>query len=286
MRGRGSMRVDEIGGRFGQKLQRPSRHGMREGKAERVEERPMRAHGEVAVARGIAVERVADDGMPQMGGVDADLVRPPRFDAELDKRERALFLQRLPVRDGAGAARFDDGHAPGVPVFAADQRLKCSVAGIRRPVENGQIRLDDFHVPLEKRPQRSVGAVGFGHDHHAARLLVEAVDDPRPRDAAHAGEAGAVGQQGVDERARRVAGRGVDDHSGRFVHDKEVGILEENVDGNPFGLRHGGDVVCFHAADYTILACARPRRRLFGVADTGGFALKCHTFRLAGETGK
>ena len=59
----------------------------------------------------------------------------------------------------------------------------------------------------ELRGEAAVGAVGLGDDHQPARVLVEAVDDARPRDAADAGQAvAAMGDQRVDQRAGVVAG--------------------------------------------------------------------------------
>ena len=49
--------------------------------------------------------------------------------------------------------------------------------------------------------------------------------------AADAGETvAAVGEQGVDERAVLVAGRGVHDHAARFVYYQQVVILVHDVD--------------------------------------------------------
>ena len=58
--------------------------------------------------------------------------------------------------------------------------------------------------------------------------------------AADAGEGGAMGEQGVDERMARVAGGGVDDEAGRLVEDEEIGVLEKDVEGDVLGLEEGG----------------------------------------------
>ena len=64
--------------------------------------------------------------------------------------------------------------------------------------------------------------VGLGDDQQAARVLVEAVHDARPRHAADAREArAAMGDQRVDERAGRIAGAGMHDEPGRLVDDDD-----------------------------------------------------------------
>ena len=75
-----------------------------------------------------------------------------------------------------------------------------------------------------------VGKVVFRRDEQAGRVLVDAVHDAGPPLSADAGETvAAVGEQGVDERAVLVAGRGVHDHAARFVDDDEVIVLIHHV---------------------------------------------------------
>ena len=53
-----------------------------------------------------------------------------------------------------------------------------------------------------------VRAIGLGHHQQAGGVLVEAMHDARPLDAADAGEAGAaMGDERVDQRAGGMAGR-------------------------------------------------------------------------------
>ena len=87
--------------------------------------------------------------------------------------------------------------------------------------------IDAVIVELLRQP--FVCPVGLGGDHQAGRVLVDAVDDPRPRDSADAGEVtGAVMQQRVDQRAVGVACSRVDDESGLLVDHDEMLILEHD----------------------------------------------------------
>ena len=66
----------------------------------------------------------------------------------------------------------------------------------------------------ELRREAAMGAVGLGHDHEAGGVLVETVNDARPRHAADAGKArAAMGDEGVHQRAGVMAAGGMDDET-------------------------------------------------------------------------
>ena len=97
-----------------------------------------------------------------------------------------------------------------------------------------------------------MGAVGLGDHEEAARILVEAVHDAGPRDAADAGKAcTAMGDQRIDEGAGLIAGRRMHDQAGRLVDDDQLGVLVDDVErdrlrlrGRRLRRRHGhGDLV-------------------------------------------
>ncbi len=56
------------------------------------------------------------------------------------------------------------------------------------------------------------------------------------------GQAGVEVQQGVDHRAARVAGTGMHDQAGGFVHHQHVLVLEQDVERDVLGLRVGLDL--------------------------------------------
>ena len=84
--------------------------------------------------------------------------------------------------------------------------------------------------------EAGVSRVRLG-DHQKTRgALVEAVHDPRPLDAADAGEAvPAMSDERVDERARRVPGGRVYDEVRRLVDDDEGLILVDDVERDGLG---------------------------------------------------
>ena len=54
------------------------------------------------------------------------------------------------------------------------------------------------------------------------------MDDPRPKFPSDALKIFAVMEQGIHERAVRMAGRGMDHKTGRLVEHEDVGVLEQN----------------------------------------------------------
>ena len=70
--------------------------------------------------------------------------------------------------------------------------------------------------------------VVLGDDHHAARVAVEPMHDPRAQLAADPAEVLHVKEQRVDHRAVGVAGSGMDDQSGRFVDDHDVVVFVDH----------------------------------------------------------
>ena len=83
----------------------------------------------------------------------------------------------------------------------------------------------------ELRRQPFMGDVGLGDDEQARRVLVDSVDDPRPRHSADPAEPpGAMVEQGVDQRAVEIAGGRMDDHPRRLVDDEQMIVLEDDVE--------------------------------------------------------
>ena len=73
--------------------------------------------------------------------------------------------------------------------------------------------------------------VGLGDDQQPRRVLVDAVDDARPRDAADPGQPPrAMVEQRVDQGAVEIARGGMDDHAGGLVDDDQMIVLEDDVE--------------------------------------------------------
>lgn len=90
--------------------------------------------------------------------------------------------------------------------------------------------------------QPLVRRIGLGYDQQAGSVLVDAMDDTRPRHAADARQLSlAMVQQGIDQRAVEITGGGMDDEAGGLVHDDETRVLVDDPQGNALGLRGRGD---------------------------------------------
>src|SRR5262249_61082292 len=83
--------------------------------------------------------------------------------------------------------------------------------------------------------------VALGNDHEASSVLIEAMDDTRPLDAADAGQArSAMGDQGVDQCAGGVANGRVNDEALWLVDHDDRFVFVNNGEGDDLALRGGG----------------------------------------------
>jgi hypothetical protein len=109
--------------------------------------------------------------------------------------------------------------------------------GQRHVLARDLARRDHRHEPLH-------GGARARHDHQPAGVLVEAVHDAGPRQQARARVAG---QQGVQQRAAPVAGRGMHHQAGRLGDHQQVPVLVHHVQRQRLGqeglaLRRGPQV--------------------------------------------
>ena len=106
-----------------------------------------------------------------------------------------------------------------------------SVAAFERPVAT---------VIGELGRKYLMSAVGLGNDHEAGRVLVKAVDDTWPGDAADTGEAiPAMGDEGIDQRAGTGSGAGMDDEAGRLVDNDQGIVFMDDGQRDPLGRWRG-----------------------------------------------
>ena len=95
-----------------------------------------------------------------------------------------------------------------------------------------------FHGMRGELPrQEFMRRIGLGDDQQPRCILVDAMDDPRPRDAADARQPpGAMVEQRIDHRAIVIARRRMDDQPRRLVDDQQRVIFMN--DGQRNILRH------------------------------------------------
>ena len=178
--------------------------------------------GEVEVFVG-AVEFVADDGMAEVGEVDADLVFASGAGEGLEEGEgfsgAVEAAEDFEVGLGGGAI---GAHG----VFDGDLAVVILTQGkVGEVLVPGGVAMDDGEVffadgaALPDAAKVAGGGIGFGDEDEAAGFAVEAVDEVR------GGSLAEVQTDTADEAGVCVAFGGMADEAGGFVDDEEFGIL-------------------------------------------------------------
>ncbi len=175
------------------------------------------------------VERVADDRVPEVCEVRADLMGAAGVQGDRKQGLVGSPLEDPPVRD----RRFA-GIDHGAPVVERGITTEWCVesAGI---ADHGT--LDERVVLPSDRPAREqptdrvVNRGSFGHGDEPVRGAVESVGRIRsPRGPRVTRPRTCVPQQRVDQRVPAVRADGVDVHAGRLVADDEIVILVRDGD--------------------------------------------------------
>ena len=162
--------------------------------------------------------------MPDRMEMDPNLVGSSRINLAKNQSPLACFLDDLEPGVSRSAA-VDDGHFLAMHWMTADRldnfasRFRES-AGAQRQVEF----LNFSSGKLVAQPQ--MREVMFGDHKTAAGFLVEPMDHSRPKNTPDAAQVCYVMQQRVDEGAGLDARSGMDRHSGRFIDDQQMFILE------------------------------------------------------------
>ena len=138
-------------------------------------------------------------------------------------------------------------------------------------------------MPLELRRQFAVGFVVFRHDKQSAGLFVDPVDDSGAKRAVDPRKfAPAMVKQGVHQRPRRVARRGVDHHARRLVDNQKIPILVNDIERDLFG--RGVDGFGFGQGDPDLVPRRQPVVLIGGLAVQGNVPFRDQFCR--GGTGK
>ena len=180
-----------------------------------------------------AVDRIAEDGGADVVHVDANLVGAAGVEMAKDEGgfRGGIGGEGFVIGDrGLSGWRGDDGHFLAVYGVAADVGEDRVFFLGRDAVGDGEVELFHGGSLGKLGGEGLVGGVGFRDDEAAGGILVEAVDDAGTLDPADAGElAFAVVEEGVDEGAIGIAGRGVYDDAVRFVEDEDVSVFEKDI---------------------------------------------------------
>src|SRR3990170_445112 len=218
-----------------------SRGGVEEPEVERVEEKTTERHrraGGTLPQRylpGPAVDVVPHDRARKGRAVDANLVGPTRFQAELHEGKGSIRLD-APVMSHCIAPALGE-HRHLFPVHRVPPYLRDDRTARSRRLSQDDAVVAPIHHPVRGELCREVRVhlVGLGYHEDPGGIPVEAVNDPRPHHAADAGEPIGTGQKDVHERPARMPGGGVHHHPGRLLHHDQVLILKQDPEGTVLG---------------------------------------------------
>ena len=186
-----------------------------------------------------------------MRHVDANLMSAAGFEVAVDQRGECGGVRRLVktfqhfvMRNGLVGVlivRTLDGASGPVASGAAERRVDGADQLARAAPDDrlvGAFQRRGAAVVGELLGQMAMGDIVLSDDHDAGGVLVQPVDDAGSAYAADAGEAvAAMMDQRVDQRARPVAGGGVNHEAGRLGDDDDVVVLVEHIERNVFALR-------------------------------------------------
>ena len=210
-----------------------------------MERPPAQARQRVAELRGrpgrrcrpSSVLRIPDEGEAEVGEVHPNLVGPTGLEPH---RQLGMGTEagRHPImRDRVPSPPRNDRHPGPVSPVPADGSVDRATRDHASANEREVLAPDRTRRPLVD--ERMMGREGPGHDEESARILVEAVHHPGPRDGR---EGRIVMEERVDERPVVPAGARMHDHAGRLVdHDDGVVLVADvETDGLGFVPAMGG----------------------------------------------
>jgi hypothetical protein len=213
-----------------------------------------------------AIERVPQKRVAQMAQMDPNLVGSASFEAAFDQGRQARKIKAFhnPVMGYGWRARGADRHLLAIDGGATEWGRNHPLATGRLSPDHrliGALEPTVATVRGKKLAQAFMGRVGFGDDEKTGGVLVKAMDDARPADAADAGKAvAAMGNQRIDQRSRMVAGGWMNDEASGLVDDDEIGILIGN--GEAYRLGAGRGIARFRHRQRNLRGRFDPEARL------------------------
>lgn len=196
-----------------------------------------------------AVVVIADQRMPDVRHVNANLVGPSGLQAAFDQAgDRRCILRSeplldLPVSDRMPAGGLHDSYFLPVALRSGQVGVDRALeAGWRSPYEGdiGSFQRACLSVIGKLRRKALVSQIGLGNDQKAARILVDPVNNAGAFDAANSGQTvAAMVDERIDKRSRPVASTRMNHETCGFVDDDEVIVFVNDGQRDVFALRLG-----------------------------------------------
>jgi Family of unknown function (DUF6476) len=195
--------------------------------------------------KALAIERVSQKRVAQMAQMDPNLMGSPSFEAAFNQGRLTGNIKAFhdPVMGYRRSARRTHGHFLAIHRRPAKRRRNHTFAtGRLSPHDRLISAFKPAVAPVGSKElaQAFMSRIRLGDNEQAGGILVEAVDDARPADAANAGKAiAAMGDQRVDEGSRVMAGGRMNDEARRLVDDDQVVVLIDDCQAHRFGAGRG-----------------------------------------------
>ena len=187
----------------------------------------------------VAVHLVGEHRATDVRQVDANLVRSPRSRLHPHQRVPAEPLQHFVIAQGVlriGIVGIGgDRHLLAVVGVVLDAGFDVIRVAVQFAHRERDVLLEHL-ASFELIRALAVGLVVLGHENHAAGVFVQSVYDAGPVSAVLPAEFFVEEElQRIHERAGPIPLRGVYDHVGRLVDDREELVLKENIERDVFG---------------------------------------------------
>lgn len=180
----------------------------------------------------IAVQRIIDDRMADIGHMDADLMGSSRFQTAFDPRVFAVPPLHRKMRNRLSAVFGDDGHFNPVFRMPSDSAVNNPLRLDNIAVNEGPIAAPR-RMSLDLRRQSAMSRIRLGSHHDPRRILVQAVNDAGTDNTVYAGQlAVAMMEQGIDQGAVTVSRRRMDDHAARLIDNDDIAVFINDLQRN------------------------------------------------------
>ena len=158
---------------------------MREYKRNRMKKRALRAHRHSTICRRVAIQWIACHWMAKMGSMHAYLVGASSLDCELNESHGTLTTKHLPMSHRTLSIPLDNSHALRIPRAASNESFKRARTRLWHAMKDGKIHLAHGVMRLKRTAQREIRRLRLRKHHHAARVGIQPMHNPRTRNAAH-----------------------------------------------------------------------------------------------------
>jgi hypothetical protein len=180
-------------------------------------------------AAALSINIVANDGMPNGTQMHTNLMRTARLDSNLQQRETSKIFQYTILRVRRPPAGITGSHSDTYGRVPAYRQLDSPDLPWEPAMDQSDISFLDFPI-VKSLTQARMSSVVLGYYEQTRRVLVQAVDDTRPRHASCRREILKVKKQPVRNSTGLRSGPRMDHHSCRLFDDSKLRIFKIDLE--------------------------------------------------------